>query len=186
MLALAALALICACAQPAPAVRAPTQDETQITARVSAVEDSGYPRFVVQVSPEAGEAVAFDLDMESGADLGGAQPSDFVGRAALIYYTSASTPFLLDLRTSEGRSLLYDDGRGPPVEGQIITGVLSGASTISSGDLPDTFTITGADGQTQTFAFFIDRRIRAANGRTITAYYDMEERRAITLMRTAP
>lgn len=184
--AFAILAALVACAPPAPDVRAPAADETSITALVSAVEDSGYPRFTVQVSPEGGGPVPFYLNAESGVDLDGAEPGAFEGQTALIYYTSTSTPFLLDLRTAEGRSLLYDDGRGVPTEGASITGVLSGASGVTISDLPDDITITSSDGQAVTFEFFIDRRIAAANGRTLTAYYDMEERREITLMRPLP
>lgn len=164
-------------------MRALAADETSITALAAAVEDSGYPRYTIQVSPEGGGPVPFYLDAESGVDLGGADVSSFEGKTTLIYYTSTPTPFLLDLRNAEGRSLLYDDGRGIPTEGQAITGTLTGADGVTEGDLPDQITIMSSEGQAITFEFFIDRRIAAANGRTLTAYYDMEERREITLMR---
>lgn len=183
---LAALALAAACTPAGPSVRALAADETSLTGLVSAVEDGGYPRYTVQVTPEGGAPAPFYLDMESGADLSGHEPSVFAGRTALIYYTTEDLPFLLDLRTSEGRSLLYDDGRGVPVEGVSITGVLSGAESVSAGDLPDDITITSDGGVSQSFEFFVDRRIAAANGRTITAYFDLETRREITLMQPIP
>lgn len=181
--AFATLAACVACSAPGPPARALTSDETSLTGVVTQVEDGGYPRFTVHVTPEGGgEAVVFYLNAESGVDLGGAQPGAFAGRAALIYYTSTELPFLLDIRTTQGRSLLYDDGRGIPTEGASMTGALSGADSVTAGDLPDEIIITAADDQALAFEFFVDRRIAASNGRQVTAYYDIEVRREITLM----
>lgn len=176
----AALLLAGACAQEP--VRAPAENESSLIGLVSAVEDAGAPRFIVQVTSEVGEPAPFQLNTESGADLGGAQPRDFAGQTTLIYYTGASTPFLLDLRTAEGRSLLYDDGRGVPVEGRSITGVLRYTGDRTD-DAPEQIIVTSADGAVQTFTYFVDRRIGGWSGRAVTAYYDLEERRDITLMR---
>lgn len=176
-----AVSILAAACTQAP-VRAPVENESSVIGLVSAVENAGAPHFIVQVAPQGGEAVRFHLNVESGADLGGAQPSAFAGRTTLIYYTSTSTPFLLDLRTAEGRSLLYDDGRGAPVEGQSIVGILRYTGDRGD-DAPEQIIVTGSDGAAQSFTYFVDRRIGGWNGRAITAYYDLEERREITLMR---
>ena len=181
-LALAACAALVACAQPAPSVRALAADETSISGVVTGVEAGAYPLFTIHLTPATGEPLALYLNAESGADLGGLPPGAFADQTALVYFTSSERPFLLDLRTAEGRSLLYDDGRGIPTDGAAIVGALSGANAVTTSDLPGAITITSTDGAAQTFEFFVDRRIAAANGRQITAYYDTETRREITLM----
>lgn len=178
--ALALIAVFAAACSPLASVRAPAAGETSVVAAVSAAGGE-QPNFRVVATAEGGEELDFTLNPDT-ADLGGAAPGSFADQTALIYYTSTETPFLLDIRTAEGRSLLYDDGRGVPVEGASITGVLR-YSGDRSDDAPEQITITSADGATQTFTFFVDRRIGGANGRQVTAYYDMEMRRDITLMR---
>lgn len=172
--------IVAAACSPQASVRPPAANETKVIAAVSAAGGEG-PNFRVVATAEGGEALDFTLNAET-ADLGGAEPSSFAGQTALIYYASTETPFLLDIRTSEGRSLLYDDGRGVPVEGTSITGVLRYTGDRGD-DTPEQITITSADGAMQSFTFFVDRRIGGANGREVIAYYDMETRRDITLMR---
>lgn len=175
------IALAMACSPLAPPVRALEAHEASATLTIAKVEPGEPPNFVVHGAPAGGEAMRFDLNA-SDADLGGVAPADFAGRAALIYYTQTETSFLLDIRTAEGRSLLYDDGRGVPAEGASITGVLRYTGDRGD-DAPEQISVASADGATQTFTYYVDRRIGGWSGRPVTAYYDIEVRRHITLMR---
>jgi hypothetical protein len=183
--ALAAFAIACtptAPTAPVSSARAPAANEISIAGEIGEVEDAGYPQFIVHVKPQRGRELALYLNAEGGAELGGAAPGSFAGQSAIVYYTSTQAPSMIDMRTGTGRSLIYDDGRGVPTEGDAITGVLSGANGVTAGDLPDEITITPADGAAMSFRYYVDRRIAAWNGREVTVHYVIDPLNEITLM----
>lgn len=180
--ALAALTVACTPPAQAPDLRALAEGETRIDGVVSQIEDGPYPQYTIILQPDGGEAVSLYLNAEGGADLGGQTASDFAGQTVVAYYTTADDPVLTDVQTPAGVSLLPADSAA--VQGaETIAGTLSGADAVTQSDLPDTVTITDAQGTAHTFEFYIPEAMVAANGQQVVAHYRPGVRHAITLLR---
>ncbi|MBL8548626.1 MAG: hypothetical protein JNJ73_01475 [Hyphomonadaceae bacterium] len=187
---LAAIALaLAACSPPdagkgkAEAVlasaRAPQADETHMVGQVTSVEDGGYPQFTVHVL-QNGVDLPLYLNAEA-ADLGGATPASFQGATAEITYRTTPANNLADLRVN-GHSLLNGDAEPT---GPSVTGVLSGASEVTAGDLPGLIVVTDRAGQRTEFEYYVTPEIVAANGKQVTAFYTADTVNRITAMRPA-
>jgi hypothetical protein len=185
-------ALLAAC-QPAPstakkdtaASSLATQADAVITAdaTIAAVRDAGYPMFAVTATV-AGQAAPLELLLNAeDADLGGQQVESYNGKAVTLGYTSAPETSLLDIRQGD-RSLFVDAPKLDPAW-TFVTGVLSGADDITASDLPGEIQITGADGAKVSFEYFVGPEIKAANGKTVTAYYTTDVVNRVTSIRPA-
>ncbi len=179
---MAAAVVACTPATQEPDVRPLAEGETRVDGVVSQVADDGYPRFTVAVQPESGEPVGLYLNAESGADLGGQEPSSFAGQSVVAYYTSADDFLIVDVINASGAAV-FGENIPPSSEDLTVTGALSGAEATTSSDLPDVITVTDAAGAAHTFEIYIMPELVAVNGQQVTARYRPNERREITLLR---
>ncbi len=184
--ALAALAVACTPpAAQAPDVRALADGETRIDGAVTQIEDGGYPQFTVTIQPGTGEPLALYLNAEGGADLDGQEPGTFAGQTVIAYYTTADDPLLIALQSASGAPIVAPDGPALANDDLTLTGVLSGADAVTGSDLPDTVTITDAQGVAHNFEYYITEAMVAANGQQVTARYRPSVRHEITLLHPA-
>ncbi len=183
-LAAAAFVLV-ACGPKTEAERPLAEGEQQIVGKIVRIEDGAYPMFFVHViAPGQSSELPLDLNAEE-ADLGGKSAGDFDGKNATVTYVVESKPSLVDVRM-DGQTVLGDAAPTVPLDGKAsVTGVLSGASEISGGDLPDEITVTDAGGKATTFAYYVIPSMIPANGRQVTAYYTDDTRNRVTAMRPA-
>ncbi len=178
-------AFVVACTPPAARqdVRPLAEGETRLEGVVTKVEDGGYPQFTVTVRPDSGgEDMALYLNAESGADLGGQEPSSFADQNVIAYYTTSDNPLLQDMQRPEGQSILPAGGMPAAADSQYITGMLTGAETATAGDLPDVVTIIDAQNVAHTFELFITDGVVAANGQQVRVQYRPAVRHEITLL----
>lgn len=178
----AALVVACTPATQEPDVRPLAEGETRIDGVVNQVEDQGYPRFTFAVQPESGEPVGLYLNAESGADLGGQEPSSFAGQPVVAYYTTADDPLIVDVINANGVAV-FGENIPPSAEDLTVIGMLSGAEATTSSDLPGVITITDAAGAALTFEIYIMPELVAVNGQQVTVRYRPSQRREITLLR---
>jgi hypothetical protein len=182
----ACLAALAACSPPAgaekadasapPPAAAPVRNVT-VTAPIVRIEDSGYPRYIVHVAAPEG-VLALDLNVEEVA-MGGLLANELAGKTASIDYRIEPENNLTDLRL-DGRSLI--DGTAAPT-GPSITGILSGAASVTAGDVPDAIAVADAAGRRESFAYFVTPALVAANGREVTAFFKREEAKRVTALR---
>lgn len=140
--------------------------------RVTAVEDGGYPFFVLRIEfPERGFEEQFLLD---AATVPGADPASLAGlqgRYARFEYTSELRPTLLELRL-EGRSLTGAEHSGPPAGARRQVGVLGGASEPTAGDRPSRIRVHDPEGASIEFEYFVTPAIAAAEGSIVEAWFE--------------
>jgi hypothetical protein len=171
-------ALLASC-QPAPsatkkdtaAAQTISADGTVSTpATITAIHDAGYPMFAVTATI-AGQTAPLELLLNAEeAELGGQPAESFNGKPVTLGYTSAPEKNLRDVRQGD-RSLLGAEAPTLDPAWTFVTGVLSGADDITTSDLPGEIAITDASGAKISFAYFVDPALKAANGKTVTAYY---------------
>lgn len=164
--------------------REPVDDEIRAYGIIQKAEDQGYPMYGVTVEfPEKQTREDFNINLEA---IGIAPDSlhAMEGKYATIYYTSEMEEMLMDIHL-DGASLLgaYAPPNNP--EWTEITGVLKGADEVTPGDLPGKVSITDKSGKTMHFDYFIDEATVGANGKEVTAYYDMRVMNNITYMHVA-
>lgn len=150
--------------------REPTDDEIREFGRLTEIEDGAYPMFSLNLEfPERQTTEGFSLNIESiSLDIEGLMAMK--GQYATIYDTSDEEPDIYDIHR-ECESLLGEYAIDINEADKEITGILSGAASISNGDLPDEITITAGDGTEVTFKCFISDEVAAANGDEVTVFY---------------
>lgn len=158
----------------------PGDDELQEFGIIDVIEDGGYPFFVVTVNfVERNMKQDFNLNIEA-IDLVMEDLSTLTNTWATIYYTSNLENRLIDLRfNGESVSGEYAPEKIDP-RWKKITGTLSGAEEVTPGDLPDTITVTNAKGEAMEFGVFIDAETVKANGKEVTAFYEVRGVNTIT------
>jgi hypothetical protein len=180
VVALAASTALLAACQPAPSAAkkdAAAASQTIATngtittpAMITAVHDAGYPMFSVTATV-AGQAAPLELLLNAeDADLGGQAAESFNGKSVMLAYKSEPETGLTDIRQGD-RSLFGVDAPKQDPSWTFVTGVLSGAEEITSSDLPGEIVVTSADGAKVSFEYFVGPELKAANGKTVTAYY---------------
>ncbi len=180
---MAAFAVACTPATQAPDVRPLAEGETRVSGFVAQVADIGHTRFNVAIQPEGVEPVGLYLNAESGADLGGQEPSSFAGQSVVAYYTISDDPLIVDVINASG-AVLLEENIPPSAIDLTVTGTLSGAEATTSSDLPDVVTVTDAAGAILRFEVYMTQLV-ALNGQQVTIRYRPNERREITLLRLA-
>lgn len=162
--------------------REPNDDEIREYGLITAIEDSGYPMFSIDVEfPERQTSASFSFNVEA-SPLDAAQLEAVKGKYATIYYEVVDDPTI--------ESILRDCD---PVWGVVspdsngikeINGILSGAESIS-GDLPGTLVITTDDGRQMKFEHFIEEEVLAVNNTEVTVFYYENSRQTITYLRAS-
>ena len=149
---------------------------------LTAVEDGGYPMYVVTIVFQPGQP-GFELTANAedlGLGAGGLEA--LKGKRVAVGYTREDEPDLRDIQL-KGASVLGDEAPAS-VSGLLkISGRLSGAGEVSGGDLPDTVTVTPAGGKPMTFEAFVSEGMTRADGREVTVFYETRPRNRITSLK---
>ncbi|NNC87081.1 MAG: hypothetical protein HKN82_01335 [Akkermansiaceae bacterium] len=168
---------------PDPGTREPTEEELHEFGVVRKVEDAGYPMLAVDMIFGKGRV---EGDFLLNAEAVGVTEADLKaienGKAVQFYYTADEQNSLQDIRVG-GKSLLGEYAPKLHPEWKKITGTLRGAGEETAGDLPDEITVTSGDGATLVFETFIDPAMVAANGKTVTVYYEPRFMHTITYLK---
>lgn len=159
-----------------------TGDEIRETGRISRIEDSGYPMFLVTVEfPERLMQIDFNLNAESiGLDPG--ELAKLKGKYVVLYYLSETEQNIFDIHF-KGKSLLGEYAPETDPSWETITGILKGATTETAGDLPDEIFVTDSNGVKFTFKYFITPEMVAVNGKRVTVWYSSYGVQTITYLR---
>lgn len=168
-------------AGPSEGTREPNDEEIREFGRIAAIEDGAYPLFSVTVEfPERKMTASFTVDIEDIA-LDSAQLMALQGQYANIYYIAKTENMLMDLQYN-GKSV---QGEGAPESAETlekIAGVLSGADSVTAGDLPDVISIIDAEGRKLDFDEYITDDVVALNGKVVTASYYTRGSQIITYL----
>lgn len=169
-----------------PAVTLPTVTEhppIKAQGTLKNVEDSGYPFFTLTIEfPEKGFTNSFNLNAEEIKSIDAQTLVNSTGKLVSITYTSKSENALIDL-TLEGTSLLT--GGKPDKESKTlnkVTGILSQANEVTSGDLPGELMITDDHERSEKFSFYITPEIVRANGKVVVGYFEQRMQNNITAL----
>lgn len=150
--------------------REPTDDEIREYGILTEIEDAPYPMFSIDVEfPEREMSQSFLFNVEE-SPLNMESLMALRGKYATFYYTSDEEPDIYDIHY-ECESLLGEDAIDITDADDEITGVLSGAESVSAGDLPDEITITSKDGKAMAFECFITEEMAAGNGEEVTVFF---------------
>ncbi|MCW2309560.1 hypothetical protein [Rhodobium gokarnense] len=178
--ALAALVVFLGVALLAPGPAA--AGEMTARGRVVAVEDAGYPMFALTVAFAGKEEEEVLLLNAEEAAIDPVVLDGLEGRTADITFLSEERNSLYDLHY-QGKSVFDPEADAPGPEWQSITGTLKGADAPTEGDLPDEITVTDANGNSETFDYFILPEMVAVNGREVTAYFETQTVDEITALK---
>lgn len=149
--------------------REPTDDEVREYGILTAIEDSGYPLFSIDVEfPEREMTASFSFNIEK-SPLSMEQLIAMKGKYATFYYTTEDALQLADI-IHNGKTVLGEYGLDSFEGFDSATGKLSGAEAPTSGDLPGTITLTSGN-NTLEFDYFITDEVVAINEKEVTVYY---------------
>lgn len=147
------------------------------------VEDSGYPFVTLTIEfPERNFTEVFGLNLEEVKNVDAQKLNAWVGKYVAFDYDSDIVNALMDLKRG-GQSILDTDVYTKNADTKVIKGILSGAEEVTSGDLPGEILITTEEGITMSFAFFIDEKIVAVNGKKVVAFYEERTQNTINEIR---
>ena len=136
-------------------------------------EDAGYPYYSVSVEfPERGTTEYFLINLEDSKGISQETLGKAIDKYVNFEYTSTLENSLVEMM-QKGKSIFGEntlEGFNPD-DFQKVTGVLSGASEISGGDMPDDIIVTTKEGQEVKFAFYITPEMVAVNGQVVDAYF---------------
>jgi len=163
--------------------REPTDDEIREYGLLTAIGDTGYPMFYIDVEfTERNISASFSFNVEE-SPLDMAQLTAMEGKYATIYYIIDDDPYIEAIvRECEP---VYGEITAESTGGKEITGILSGATSLS-GDLPSTITVTANDGTKIDFRLFIeDDEILAVNNEEVTVFYFESSSNKITYLKAS-
>lgn len=145
---------------------------------ITAVEDGAYPMFSVTVEfPKANLTQSFSLNVES-ASVDPSALYKVIGQYIPFDYTSKLLPNLVEIELN-GKHLL---GTEADASLKKVTGVLSGAESITASDLPGQVTVSDHAGNQVHFPYYVSPEILIANGKEVTVYYDIRAENVINSM----
>jgi len=148
-------------------------------------EDGGYPFYSLEIAfPERNFSEFFTLNLAELPDLDPGKLAAMVGKYVSFTYTSQASMALLDLR-QDGVSLLDMNPADLPDNLLQITGTLSGASTVTAGDLPGRIRIHDPEDLSLEFDFFITPEMVQADGRLVEGLYEDRTTNTILALRPA-
>ena len=150
----------------------PEQGEITELGIVREVEDSGYPFATVTIEfPERKFKETFTINMEEVEQASMTKLKSYVGKYVKFRYTSELTYALLDMYYNS--KSIFGSEAAPEGEGiKTMEGVLYGAESVTSGDLPGEISIFAEDGENIYFQYFITDEMVAVNEKKVTGFYD--------------
>jgi hypothetical protein len=149
---------------------------------LKSADDSGYPFYTVEVEfPERKFSEVFTLNLEEIPDVDPGILAGWVGKYVSFEYTSEVINALLDVRQN-GKSLLSVKPSELPKGLKKISGILSGATNVTEGDLPSLLRIHDPEDKSLEFEFFITPELVEAEGTLVVGFYDQRiDNRIITI-----
>ncbi len=152
---------------------------------LQAVDDGGYPFFSLTIDfPERGFTEYFNINLAEVTTVNSQKLSSWVRRYVSFEYTSDIYNALMDIRRG-GKSILGTDFEPGP-DTKKITGTLSGAEEVTSGDLPGMVFIATEEEYFETFSFFVTDKMVDANGSQVTGYYEERTNNNIVSIKVLP
>jgi len=151
---------------------------------LKSAEDGGYPLMTLHIEfPERNFSEYFTLNLEEVKSVKAQTLSNAVGKYVAFEYESEIRNALFDLYL--GGTLLNEGDRPPtdPDAMHSVTGILSNAAEVTSGDLPGEIYITTEEEITVKIPYFITPEIVAANGKVVRATYEQFTRNRITALK---
>lgn len=154
-------------------------DETvHETGLVIAVEDGPYPMYSITMEfAKAQTRQSFSLNVEH-VNIDVAALNKAVGQHVSFDYTSELDFNLIELKLN-GKPLLNGSINASLKQ---VTGILSGAASITGSDLPGQVTITDKAGNQVHFPYYVEPAMVVANGKQVTAYYETRTNNTIVKM----
>ena len=145
------------------------------------VEDSGYPFFTITIDfPQKGFSNSYSLNVEEIKSVDLQTLINATGKYVAFAYTTKSENALLDLKL-DGKSLLTEaESEEAGKSFNKITGILSQANVVTTGDLPGELKITDDHDRSEKFSFFITPEIVQANGKVVVGYYETRTQNSLT------
>jgi hypothetical protein len=127
--------------------------------------------------PKAHTTQTFSLNVES-AHIDQAALNKAIGKYVPFDYTSKLVNNLIEIKLN-GKPLLKAS-----IEPSLkkFTGTLSGAQSVTESDLPGLVTVTDKTGKQEHFPYFVAPEMVIANGKVVTAYYDIRTENIIVSM----
>lgn len=160
-----------------------TTDALKEFGLLKSAEDSGYPFYTVEIEfPERKFSEVFTINLEEIPDVDPGILAGWVGKYVSFEYTSEVINALLDVRQN-GKSLLGVKPSELPKGLQKISGTLSGATTVTEGDLPSLIRIHDPEDQSLEFEFFITPELVEAEGTLVVGFYDQRTENKIISMK---
>ena len=152
---------------------------------LKSADDSGYPFYTVEIEfPERKFSEVFTLNLEEIPDVDPGILAGWVGQYVSFEYTSEVINALLDVRQN-GKSLLGVKPSELPKGLKKISGILSGATNVTEGDLPSLLRIHDPEDQSLEFEFFITPELVEAEGTLVVGFYDQRIDNRITTIKPA-
>ncbi len=156
----------------------PPADPIKEFGLIQAAEDAGYPFMVLTIEfPERQFSENFQLNLEEFPDLDPGKMAAAVGKYAAFEYVSLVENALLEVKYN-GKPLLKTTGVNL-AELKQIRGILSGAETETTGDLPGMLYIQTEEEHVEAFPFFVTPELVGANGKQVVGYFDQRVQNTI-------
>ena len=150
---------------------------------LKSADDSGYPFYTVEIEfPERKFSQVFTLNLEEIPDVDPGILAGWVSQYVSFEYTSEVINALLDVRQN-GKSLLGMKPSELPKGLKKISGILSGATNVTEGDLPSLLRIHDPENQSLEFEFFITPELVEAEGTLVVGFYDQRTNNRITTVK---
>lgn len=152
---------------------------------LKSADDSGYPFYTVEIEfPERKFSKLFILNIADLPELDPGILTEWEGKYVSFEYTSEIINALLDVRQN-GKSLLGMKPSELPKELKKISGILSGTTNVTEGDLPSLLRIHDPEDQSLEFEFFITPELVEAEGTLVVGFYDQRDDNRITTIKMA-
>ena len=150
---------------------------------LKSADDSGYPFYTVEIEfPERKFSKLFILNIADLPELDPGILTEWEGKYVSFEYTSEIINALLDVRQN-GKSLLGMKPSELPKGLKKISGILSGATNVTEGDLPSLLRIHDPEDQSLEFEFFITPELVEAEGTLVVGFYDQRVDNRITTIK---
>ena len=150
---------------------------------LKSADDSGYPFYTVEIEfPERKFSKLFILNIADLPELDPGILTEWEGKYVSFEYTSEIINALLDVRQN-GKSLLGMKPSELPKGLKKISGILSGTTNVTEGDLPSLLRIHDPEDQSLEFEFFITPELVEAEGTLVVGFYDQRVDNRITTIK---
>lgn len=164
--------------------REPTDDEIREFGIIKKIEDGIYPMFIFTIEfPEREFQMEFNLNMEF-VNMEPKSIDQLLGQYASFYYLIEEEEDLIDVHY-KGKSLMEDYVPEMSDNWRKVSGILSGAEEETVGDLPGNISVTSEQGEVYHFYYYVDTSMLKANGKEVTAFYNIHSNQKISYLRVS-